>query len=76
MAGGGSKGEAKEGGWQSFANTVIFLTSNIGHLDKAIDFYQEHVLHDGDQKRESALEQGGYSMIQYYLMLTLSIPSS
>lgn len=28
-----------------------------GHLDKAIDFYQEHVLHAGDQKHESALEQ-------------------
>ncbi|KIM31179.1 hypothetical protein M408DRAFT_255003 [Serendipita vermifera MAFF 305830] len=28
-----------------------------GHIDKAIDFYQEHVLHAGDQKHESALEQ-------------------
>jgi len=28
-----------------------------GHLDKAIDFFQEHVLKEGQQKDESALEQ-------------------
>ncbi|KAG8817302.1 hypothetical protein FRC17_011290 [Serendipita sp. 399] len=27
------------------------------HLDKGIDFVQEHILHKGDQKHESAFEQ-------------------
>jgi hypothetical protein len=29
-----------------------------GHLDKAIDFYQEHILHEGPQKNESVFERG------------------
>ncbi|KAG8853721.1 hypothetical protein FRB91_004423, partial [Serendipita sp. 411] len=63
MAGGGAKSEAKEGMFHFRIQTEASLASTrlantpIDHLDKTIDFVQEHVLHKGDQKNESAFEQ-------------------
>lgn len=36
-------------------------------LDKAIDLYQEHVLHEGQQKNESLFEQGKLDPIHHYI---------
>ena len=67
MMGGGAKGEKEEGKrWRTRRNSHVILTfhhHSADALDKAVDWVQEHVLKQGPQDNESAVEQQKDEMI-------------